>query len=68
MFPKNWDIKRIQEEVAYVYDLAQNERSLIKLEPTAIKFGKIEGETSSGFKILIEIDKHGSIMNACPKI
>ncbi len=73
IFPKNWDKKRIQEEVAYVFDLSRNDPSLIK---TKAKFnskgdlilGKIEGECTSGFKIILEVDDAQNIFNAYPNI
>ncbi len=68
MFPKNWDINRIQEEVAFVYENAQKNRSSIKQVATNSSFGKIEGESMQGFKILIEVDSKGNIMNAYPKL
>ena len=68
MFPKNWSLERIQEEVAWVYEKAKNNSDIIKQIATPNNFGKIEGETTAGFKILLEIDIKGNIMNAYPKL
>jgi len=68
MFPRNWDLTRIKEEVAFVYEVAQKNSSMIKVEATTTAFGKIEGNTSNGFKILIEVDINGNIMNSYPKL
>ncbi|WP_170108180.1 EndoU domain-containing protein [Flavobacterium sediminis] len=68
MFPRNWSKERIMEEVAFVYENAQKDASLTKRMATNSNFGKIEGECTNGFKILIEIDINGNIMNAYPKL
>lgn len=68
MFPKNWDLQRIKEEIAYVYELAQKDKNLIKIESTKTTFGKIEGNTTSSFKIVIEFDINRNIMNSYPKL
>ncbi|MGN7865233.1 EndoU domain-containing protein [Chryseobacterium sp. 22458] len=67
MFPKNWDLKRIQEEIAYVY-----ENTVVKgqgINPASLgkKFKQYKFKDSSGrFDILIEVDDAGNIMNAYP--
>ncbi|WP_326981955.1 EndoU domain-containing protein [Chryseobacterium sp. MYb264] len=67
MFPKNWDVKRIQEEIAYVY-----ENTVVKgqgVNPASLgkKFKQYKFKDSSGrFDILIEVDDAGNIMNAYP--
>ncbi|PWW29977.1 EndoU domain-containing protein [Chryseobacterium sp. AG844] len=67
MFPKNWDLKRIQEEIAYVY-----ENTVVKgqgVNPASLgkKFKQYKFKDSSGrFDILIEVDDAGNIMNAYP--
>ncbi len=68
MFPKNWKIERIQEEVAWVYEKAIKDNTLIKIEATASKLGRMEAECSSGFKIRIEFDMKKNILNAYPVI
>jgi len=67
MFPKNWDIKRIQEEVAFVYEntvekgVGANPNSLNK------KFKQYKFKaTSDSFDILIEVDDSGFILNSYP--
>jgi hypothetical protein len=69
MFPKNWSIERIREEVAWVY-----KNTVVKnvgLNPESINkiFKQYKFKDSSGqFDIIIEIDDLGNIMNAYPKI
>ena len=54
--------------MAWVYEKAKTNNDMIKQISTPNNFGKIEGETTAGFKILLEIDINGNIMNAYPKI
>ena len=68
MFPKNWSLERIQEEVAWVYEQSLQNKNMIRKESTPISFGKIEGETTAGFKIIVEYDTNGKIMNSYPKL
>jgi len=69
MFPKNWSIERIQEEVALVYENTfANKKGL---NPSSInkKFKQYKFKNSiDSFDILIEIDELGNIMNAYPLI
>lgn len=69
MFPKNWKIERIQEEVAWVYEntVAKGEGLDITSANNFLK--KYKAKSSSGnFDIIIEVDETGNIMNAYPKI
>ncbi len=67
MFPKNWDIKRIQEEVAYVYENTVAKR--LEVFTSSGKFDKYRYYSSDGsFKIIIEIDQAKNIMNAYPHL
>lgn len=68
MFPKNWSLERIQEEIAYVYEKAINDSSLVKIKATTTKLGRMEAECSNGFKIRIEFDMEKNILNAYPVI
>ena len=68
MFPKNWSLERIKEEVAWVYEKAINDSNLIKIKTTTTKLGRMEAECSSGFKIRIEFDMKKNIFNAYPVI
>jgi len=68
MFPKNWDVKRIQEEIAYVYENTVAKGLNKKIKAPTDLFDKYEGSTSVGFKIRIEVDNTGKIMNAYPII
>lgn len=68
MFPKNWSLERIKEEVAWVYEKAINDSNLIKIKTTTTKLGRMEAECSSGFKIRIEFDMKKNILNAYPVI
>lgn len=68
MFPRNWSIKRIQEEVALVYEnTVAKGLSQIPRQPTDV-FDKYRGASTSGFDIIIETDDFGNIMNAYPKL
>ncbi|REC80577.1 hypothetical protein DRF60_00035 [Chryseobacterium elymi] len=68
MFPKNWDLKRIQEEIAYVYENTVVKRvGQLRRSPTDL-FDKYEALTTNGFKVRIEVDTSGNIMNAYPII
>ncbi|MFC6097346.1 EndoU domain-containing protein [Flavobacterium qiangtangense] len=68
IFPKNWSLERIQEEIAFVYEntVAKGVGKLQK-GPTDL-FDKYENFTTNGFKIRIEVDDLGNIMNAYPII
>jgi hypothetical protein len=67
MFPKNWDLNRISNEVARVYENTVA-KGLPAFDSTG-KFTKYRFFTSDGkFKILIEVDDLGNIMNAYPHI
>ncbi|WGH74765.1 hypothetical protein P8625_11820 [Tenacibaculum tangerinum] len=63
MFPKNWNEKRVKEEIALIYD------KMIK-EGFELKFpnNKYTGKGSTGFEITIEIDNYGNLTNAYPNI
>jgi len=69
MFPKNWSFKRIQEEVAWVY-----ENTVAKgggLDPNSInkKFKRHKFfDSSNSFEIIIEIDKLNKVVNSFPLI
>ncbi|WP_413511564.1 EndoU domain-containing protein [Myroides odoratus] len=68
MFPKNWDLERIQQEVAFVYentvakDLGEIPRKL------GGRLKQYAGKSTNGFNILIEIDDFGNILNAYPNM
>lgn len=64
MFPKNWNITRVKEEISLIYS------KKVKLgDETNLLFenNKFHDRASSGnFEILIEVDKQGNITNAYP--
>ncbi|SEM14528.1 EndoU nuclease [Chryseobacterium taichungense] len=67
MFPKNWDVKRIQEEIAYVYENTVAKGQGVNPASLGKKFKQYKFKDSSGrFDILIEVDDAGNIMNAYP--
>ncbi|MBB4806953.1 hypothetical protein HNP38_002249 [Chryseobacterium defluvii] len=66
MFPKNWNIKRIQEEIAYVYENTVAKGTNKRPRQASDIFDKYDGISSSGFKIRIEVNDFGDIMNAYP--
>ncbi|WP_299105594.1 EndoU domain-containing protein [uncultured Tenacibaculum sp.] len=68
MFPKNWNEQRVKEEIAFVYENTFIKGVNKRPSQHADKFDKFEGLSTSGFKIRIEIDKSGNIMNAYPII
>ena len=65
MFPKNWSLERIQEEIAFVYEntVAKGEGFLRKNNGIE----EFEGLSSNGFKIKIQIND-GKVINAFPNI
>lgn len=68
MFPENWSLERIQEEIAWVYENTTVKGvGKIQKGPTDL-FDKYEDFTTNGFKIRIEVDDLGKIMNVYPII
>lgn len=68
MFPKNWNLERIKEEVCLLYEYTiEKGTGQLPLKPNQ-KFNKYQGQSTEGFDILIEVDNAGNIMNAYPKI
>jgi hypothetical protein len=62
MFPKNWDITRVKQEIALVYE--QMVKEGVELKFTNNKYKK---RCSTGtFEIRIEVDNLGNITNAYP--
>lgn len=62
MFPMNWDIKRVKQEIALVYEDMVESGYTLRFENN-----KWRGFVSNKkFKILIEVDKQGNITNAYP--
>ncbi|NBL65728.1 hypothetical protein GV828_11005 [Flavobacterium sp. NST-5] len=69
MFPKNWDVKRIQEEIAYVYENTVAKGEGLNPDSVNKQFKQYKFKDSDGkFDILIEVDDTGKIMNAYPKL
>jgi len=65
MFPKNWSLERIKEEVAFVY-----ENTVVKgVIPRHLSDNTLtyDGVSSTGFKIRIQM-KNGKIINTHPII
>lgn len=66
LFPKNWDIQRVKEEIALVYNEMIKSGKEYNLQSTNRKF---DGPSSTGgFRIQIEFDELGNITNAYPII
>lgn len=63
-FPKNWNLIRIKEEVALIYDEMINLGKDFSKPP----FKYISKSSNKTFEILIEFDKNGNITNAYPNI
>jgi len=66
MFPKNWSLERIQEEVAWVYEntVAKGVHQLRRAPND--KFTKYQFKSTVGFDIRIEVNDIGNITNAYP--
>lgn len=63
-FPINWDIKRVKQEIALVYDeMLKSERSF-PYENNKFFFL----DSTNSFEIQIEFDKFGKLTSAYPKI
>lgn len=64
MFPINWNLDRVKEEIALVYEKTVGKGKELKLPVN--KF--IDFDSTNTFEILIEVDKSGNILNAYPYI
>jgi len=67
MFPKNWDIKRVKEEIALVYDemIKSGMFNVLKVRKSP-SFRTLD--SSGKFKIVIEFDEIGNITNAYQRL
>jgi len=65
-FPKNWDIKRVKEEIALVYEEMIRSGKTYHSRSTNRKFDYMNSEGT--FEIHIEFDELGNITNAYPII
>jgi len=63
-FPKNWNIKRVKEEIALVYDEMLKSGKLFPYDNN--KFFHLD--STGRFEIQIEFDKLGNLTSAYPKI
>ena len=63
MFPKNWSLDRVKEEVAFVYENTVAKGAGLKNTQNGIS--NYEGISTKGFEIRIQI-KDGNIINAHP--
>jgi len=63
-FPKNWDIKRVKEEIALVYEEMLKSGKLFPYDNN--KFFHLD--STGRFEIQIEFDKLGNLTSAYPKI
>lgn len=68
MFPSNWDLEWIKQEIAFVYEntVAKGVGQIPK--KTKGILSKFIGESTNGFDIVLEIDDYGKILNAYPKM
>ncbi|HEX8377693.1 MAG TPA: hypothetical protein VF602_07730 [Pedobacter sp.] len=62
MFPKNWNIQRVKEEIALVYEKTVGAGKQLKWANNKFNFP----DSSGRFEILIEVDNLGNITNAYP--
>ena len=63
IFPPNWDLQRVKEEVAWVYENTAAKGKGLKTKKGDIS--NFEGISTNGFEIRIQI-KDGNIINAHP--
>ncbi|WP_158961591.1 EndoU domain-containing protein [Myroides fluvii] len=68
MFPSNWDLERIKQEIAFVYEntVASGINKIFKKNVTGLN--QYVGQSSNGFLIVLEVDDLGKILNAYPKL
>jgi len=68
MFPSNWDLEQIKQEIAFVYEntVAKGVGQIPKKKKGILN--KFIGESTSRFDIVLEIDDYGKILNAYPKM
>lgn len=66
MFPKNWDIQRVKEEVALVYEEMTNSEKIFHPQSLNRKFDALN--STGTFRIQIEFDELGNLTNAYPII
>ena len=64
MFPKNWDITRVKEEIVFVYE--EMIKSGKQFHPKSTNRYYISMNSEKTFKIKIEFDELGNITNAYP--
>jgi hypothetical protein len=67
MFPKNWNIDRVKQEIALVYDEMINSGKFEQIKNYRNPQFKALDSTGK-FEIIIEFDNLGNITNAYPKI
>lgn len=63
-FPKNWDIKRVKQEIALVYDEMLRSGKSFPYENNKFFFL----DSTKSFEIQIEFDQFGNLTSAYPKI
>ncbi|MBK7504552.1 MAG: hypothetical protein IPI52_05540 [Bacteroidetes bacterium] len=66
-FPKNWNIDRVKQEIALVYDEMINSGKFEQIKNYRNPQFKALDSTGK-FEIIIEFDNLGNITNAYPKI
>ncbi len=66
MFPENWDLIRVKEEIALVYDEMMKNRK--KFHPKSKNRDYISLNSEKTFKIKIEFDEFSNFTNAYPWI
>lgn len=62
MFPMNWDITKVKQEIALVYEDMVESGYTLRFENNKWK-GSVSNKK---FEIIIEVDKQGNITNAYP--
>ena len=69
MFPENWSLERIQEEVAWVYENTVAKGNGLNPNSLNKKYKQYKYFDSTGkFEILLEVDESLNIVNSYPII
>ncbi len=68
MFPKNWDLERIQQEVAFVYENTVARSKGLDIKTLYRNIQNYKGKCTSDFDVLIQVDRNKNILDSYPLI
>ncbi len=68
MFPINWDLERIQQEVAFVYENTVAKSKGLDIKTLERNIQNYKGKCTSDFDILIQVDRNKNILDSYPLI